>query len=117
MASFHPCEGPGVGLPVDGLAGGGRPGVDGESPPGEQSPVGAPALRADCHYSRTTWPPAASTSFFILSASSFEAASLRMAGPFSMESTRSFASLRPRPGRTARTALMTAILLAPEALS
>ena len=70
-----------------------------------------PARRAgaDSHYLMSTWPPAASICSLIFSASSLDTPSLTVLGA---PSTRSLASLRPRPV-IARTSLMTWIFLSP----
>src|SRR5690606_2003827 len=90
-----------------------------ESPPPH---AGAPAARgghgrtgrpvAAGRYFSSTVAPAPSSLLLSSSASSFEAASLMVLGA---PSTRSLASLRPRPVM-ARTSLMTAILLPPAAV-
>jgi hypothetical protein len=62
------------------------------------------------HYLSVTVAPASSSFFLSSSPSSLETPSLRTAGA---PSTRSLASLRPRPVAS-RTALITATLLAPK---
>lgn len=75
----------------------------------ERRPRGPPPFRISSNYLTSTFAPASSSFFLRSAASALETASLTA---FGAPSTRSLASLRPRPV-IARTSLMTLILFAP----
>src|SRR4030065_62325 len=76
-------------------------------PPGGRPPARRPHLEATRRYLSSTLAPAASSSFFIFSASALFTPSFTVAGA---DSTRSLASFRPRL-ITARTAMTTSTFL------